>query len=145
MMKTGSLLSLLVLSSLTVHAAPSPALNAADNAQAVFSQNPFNDQLGSRAPLWIDETKQAILRGKNNLEKWIYKQRQYIKQDNLLCVFVIVAIVLCGLTNIVDEFVTHPNFTGYDLRLTEPTLCDSSVKQYSGYLDVASDKHLFFW
>ncbi|KAJ7900717.1 peptidase S10, serine carboxypeptidase, partial [Mycena olivaceomarginata] len=24
-------------------------------------------------------------------------------------------------------------------------LCDTSVKQYSGYLDIADDKHLFFW
>ena len=36
-------------------------------------------------------------------------------------------------------------FDNYQLRFTEPTLCDSSVKQYSGYLDVAEDKHLFFW
>jgi cathepsin A (carboxypeptidase C) len=44
-----------------------------------------------------------------------------------------------------DEFVTHPNFQEYDLRVTEPKLCDPSVKQYSGYFDVAEDKHLFFW
>jgi len=36
-------------------------------------------------------------------------------------------------------------FDNYQLRFTEPTICDSSVKQYSGYLDVAEDKHLFFW
>ena len=29
--------------------------------------------------------------------------------------------------------------------MTEPSLCDSSVKQVSGYLDIADDKHLFFW
>lgn len=29
--------------------------------------------------------------------------------------------------------------------MTEPKLCDPSVKQYSGYLDIAEDKHLFFW
>lgn len=26
-----------------------------------------------------------------------------------------------------------------------PKLCDPSVKQYSGYFDIAGDKHLFFW
>jgi hypothetical protein len=44
-----------------------------------------------------------------------------------------------------DELVSHPAFWKYQLRITEPDLCDSSVKQYSGYLDVADDKHLFFW
>ena len=29
--------------------------------------------------------------------------------------------------------------------MTEPELCDRTVKQYSGYLDVTNDKHLFFW
>ncbi|KAF7314566.1 Serine carboxypeptidase [Mycena kentingensis (nom. inval.)] len=41
--------------------------------------------------------------------------------------------------------VTHPEFSGYSLRLKTPTLCDDSVKQYSGYLDINEDRHLFFW
>jgi carboxypeptidase C (cathepsin A) len=41
--------------------------------------------------------------------------------------------------------VTHPAFESYQLRVTEPTLCERDVKQYSGYLDIAEDKHLFFW
>jgi hypothetical protein len=45
----------------------------------------------------------------------------------------------------VDEQVSHPSFSEYSLRLKTPTLCDDSVKQYSGYLDIAEDKHLFFW
>jgi hypothetical protein len=45
----------------------------------------------------------------------------------------------------VDEFNSHPDFKGYNLRVTEPELCDPSVKQLSGYLDIANDKHLFFW
>lgn len=44
-----------------------------------------------------------------------------------------------------DELVLHPAFQEHQLRITEPDLCDSSVKQYSGYLDIADDKHLFFW
>jgi cathepsin A (carboxypeptidase C) len=45
----------------------------------------------------------------------------------------------------IDELVSHPSFSEHRLRVTEPNLCDSSVKQYSGYLDIAEDKHLFFW
>ena len=44
-----------------------------------------------------------------------------------------------------DEVVTHPAFSDHRLRVTEPELCDASVKQYSGYLDVADGKHFFFW
>ncbi|KAJ7145287.1 serine carboxypeptidase [Mycena filopes] len=43
------------------------------------------------------------------------------------------------------EHVSHPAFAEYSLRVQKPTLCDDSVKQYSGYLDIAEDKHLFFW
>ncbi|EIW77065.1 peptidase S10 serine carboxypeptidase [Coniophora puteana RWD-64-598 SS2] len=43
------------------------------------------------------------------------------------------------------ELVQHPHFKNYKLRVTEPTLCDASVKQYSGYLDISDSKHLFFW
>ncbi|KAJ2082094.1 hypothetical protein H4R24_001835 [Coemansia sp. RSA 988] len=28
---------------------------------------------------------------------------------------------------------------------SEPTICDPGVQQYSGYIDVAPDKHLFYW
>jgi cathepsin A (carboxypeptidase C) len=27
----------------------------------------------------------------------------------------------------------------------EPTLCDDTVKSYSGYLDIDDETHLFFW
>jgi hypothetical protein len=46
---------------------------------------------------------------------------------------------------VADELVQHPHFGDYKLRVTEPQLCDPSVKQYSGYLDITDDKHLFFW
>lgn len=44
-----------------------------------------------------------------------------------------------------DEQFSTSAFRDYQLRINEPTLCDSSVKQYSGYLDITSGKHLFFW
>jgi len=89
-MKTGGLLplSFLVLSSLTVYAAPSPfdfGLDASDIAQTILAHNPFNEGVRLEASQWLDEAKQLILRGKKNMEKWAYKGRQYIKQDNLLC------------------------------------------------------------
>jgi len=43
------------------------------------------------------------------------------------------------------ELVSNPAFQQHQLRITEPDLCDPSVQQYSGYLDIAEDKHLFFW
>ncbi|KAI9033853.1 Alpha/Beta hydrolase protein [Phycomyces nitens] len=40
---------------------------------------------------------------------------------------------------------THPAFPEYGMRYKEPSLCDPDVRQISGYLDVDSDKHFFFW
>ncbi|KAH7911621.1 peptidase S10 serine carboxypeptidase [Hygrophoropsis aurantiaca] len=43
------------------------------------------------------------------------------------------------------ELISHPSFQDHSLRITEPNLCDPSVQQYSGYLDITEGKHLFFW
>ncbi|KAJ6508438.1 Alpha/Beta hydrolase protein [Mycena sanguinolenta] len=55
-----------------------------------------------------------------------------------------------GLDGLSFHGVLHPAFPEHMLRvhnppIRTPTLCDNSVKQYSGYLDIAQDKHLFFW
>jgi len=143
-------LSFLIILSLTANAAPSnsfdSALDVVDIAQTILPQNPFNVELRSVTLQRLDEAKQVILRGKKNLERWVYKGRHYIKQNNLLCS--INSLSLCTFVDqhsCLDEFISHPDFTGYDLRVTEPELCDPSVKQHSGYLDIANDKHLFFW
>ncbi|KAH9854286.1 peptidase S10 serine carboxypeptidase [Lenzites betulinus] len=44
-----------------------------------------------------------------------------------------------------SEQFTHPAFAEYRLRITQPKLCDPTVKQYSGYLDISETRHLFFW
>ncbi|KAJ3554633.1 hypothetical protein NM688_g3005 [Phlebia brevispora] len=46
---------------------------------------------------------------------------------------------------LVYELVTSPSFADYQLRVTDPELCDTTVKQHSGYLDISDGKHLFFW
>ncbi|KIR28366.1 cathepsin A (carboxypeptidase C) [Cryptococcus deuterogattii 99/473] len=40
---------------------------------------------------------------------------------------------------------SHPAFPLHRLRVVKPELCDSSVKQLSGYLDISETRHLFFW
>jgi cathepsin A (carboxypeptidase C) len=69
-----------------------------------------------------------ISAAKKQIHKWEDAGKEFVKQNGL-----------------VYEFVSHPEFSNYKLRLTEPKLCDAGVKQYSGYLDIAEDKHLFFW
>ncbi|CAK5263699.1 unnamed protein product, partial [Mycena citricolor] len=69
------------------------------------------------ANLWLDDTKKAILEGKKNMEKWFHAGKEFIKQNGMLY-----------------ELVSHPSLAEHQLRVTEPDLCDSSVKQYSGYV-----------
>ncbi|KAF7336198.1 Carboxypeptidase [Mycena venus] len=77
---------------------------------------------------WLDGTKKAVLKGKQNLEKWYHDRRDFIKQNELLY-----------------ELLSLPSFDQHKLRITEPELCNTSVKQYSRYLDISDNKHLFFW
>jgi cathepsin A (carboxypeptidase C) len=41
--------------------------------------------------------------------------------------------------------ISHVKFPNYSIDVTQPKLCDPSVKQVSGYLNVDADKHFFFW
>lgn len=47
--------------------------------------------------------------------------------------------------DVADESVQHSEFSDHSLRITKPKICDPSVRQYSGYMDITSGKHLFFW
>ncbi|KAI0789518.1 Alpha/Beta hydrolase protein [Abortiporus biennis] len=66
--------------------------------------------------------------GQQKAQKWIQDGTEFVKQNGL-----------------VYELVTHPQFSSYQLRVTDPELCDPAVKQHSGYLDISDGKHLFFW
>ncbi|KAJ1921986.1 hypothetical protein H4219_000333 [Mycoemilia scoparia] len=44
-----------------------------------------------------------------------------------------------------DQTTSMAALPEYQLRVKEPKVCDTSVQQYSGYLDVDTDKHFFFW
>ncbi|KAF9041173.1 Alpha/Beta hydrolase protein [Rhodocollybia butyracea] len=99
--------------------------------QIVLSNEHFSsnkDAVKNVADRFLSDAKKAILKGKQNMQNWYHDGREYIKQNDLLY-----------------ELVSHPSFHQHQLRLTEPSICDPSVKQYSGYLDIESDKHLFFW
>lgn len=50
-----------------------------------------------------------------------------------------------GSGDITYELIQHARFPNYQLRLRQPSICDPNVIQYSGYLDISEDKHLFFW
>ncbi|KAJ2035814.1 hypothetical protein H4S04_003465 [Coemansia sp. S16] len=43
------------------------------------------------------------------------------------------------------DVVRIKSLPNYQLRVGTPYLCKTKVKQFSGYLDTASDKHFFFW
>ncbi|KAH9051982.1 Alpha/Beta hydrolase protein [Lactarius vividus] len=68
----------------------------------------------------------ALLEDK--VETWSEEGREFMKQNGL-----------------VFELVKHLAFPDHQLRIREPNICEPSVQQYSGYLDVTEGKHLFFW
>ncbi|KAF7976195.1 hypothetical protein HWV62_7370 [Athelia sp. TMB] len=125
-MKTTPFLSLLLVALPAVLAAPPQG------------QTPLGDALGF--PSLAGSVFGQIAKGVNHIihgveekleqevKQWFSEGREFVEQDG-----------------VVYELVSHPDFVDYKLRVTEPKLCDPSVKQYSGYLDIADDKHLFFW
>jgi len=47
----------------------------------------------------------------------------------------------------VAEVVKLQAFPEHQLRVTntKSALCDTSIKQHSGYLDISDGRHLFYW
>ena len=85
----GPLSSLLPLSLLFFSPLPSLAVPSYADAQAVFSQKPFlgvsEDIFEGTAMGWMGDAEKAILKSKENLERWYHEGKEFIKQDNLLC------------------------------------------------------------
>lgn len=44
-----------------------------------------------------------------------------------------------------DSSLNHETSLYRMSRIFQPTVCEDSVKQYSGYIDITDTKHLFFW
>ncbi|EIW55989.1 carboxypeptidase C [Trametes versicolor FP-101664 SS1] len=86
------------------------------------------DGLSSVANEWKDVAHDILREGKQRVTKWVDGGKEFVQQH--------------GLTY---ELVSHPAFDDHHLRMTKPALCDTAVKQVSGYLDIADDKHLFYW
>ncbi|OAX40539.1 alpha/beta-hydrolase [Rhizopogon vinicolor AM-OR11-026] len=115
-MKVFSLFSLALIP--TIFAAP------ADEAQIFFGET---DTIRRSGLHHLPVVEGIINNGNEISHQWVEDEKQFIKQH--------------GLTY---EMVVHPQFNDYKLRITEPKLCDPTVKQYSGYLDISDDKHFFF-
>ncbi|KAG2356226.1 Alpha/Beta hydrolase protein [Suillus spraguei] len=96
----------------------------AENAQVVLGRT-GHVQSG---PFHMRDAVEGTIDRAEDKVQWIEDGKQFIKKH--------------GLTY---ELVQHPRFVDHNLRVTEPKLCDTSVQQYSGYLDITDDKHLFFW
>ncbi|KAF8602051.1 carboxypeptidase C [Ceratobasidium sp. AG-I] len=76
----------------------------------------------------IKKVEKVAHKVEETIESWSEGGKEFVKQDQ-----------------IVYERFRHESFPGYQIRVKEPKLCDPTVKQYSGYLDIDDDKHLFFW
>jgi len=83
----------------------------------------------------------------DNAKHWAQNGRDFIHRDGLTCESGCPQVLLRWQAHTCssDEVVTHPAFGNHRLRIVEPKICDPSVKQYSGYFDIADGKHLFFW
>ncbi|KAI0674083.1 carboxypeptidase C [Trametes maxima] len=105
-----------------------PLLAATAVLAVPASEQTILNELGTVANEWQHVAEDVLREGGRQVPKWIDGGREFIQQH--------------GLTY---ELVSHPAFNEHHLRMTEPSLCDNTVKQASGYLDIADDKHLFFW
>jgi len=130
-------LALLSLASL-VAATPAPAADAGSQLRmgveailAETAENVFGDVFRGAEHILesvLHAEEEAVEKAEEKVQAWSVGNTEFVKQDE-----------------IVYERFRHESFPGYQIRLKEPKLCDPTVKQYSGYLDIDDDKHLFFW
>ena len=64
-----------------------------------------------------------------------------------LSLIAVAGTVCAQLPAIVTDLKTLDLEDGTSLRYKEPGICETTegVKSYAGFLDIAEDKHLFFW
>lgn len=64
-----------------------------------------------------------------------------------LLVLAAVCSVFGQLPALVDDLQTITLQDGTSFRYKEPGICETTegVKSYSGFIDIAEDKHIFFW
>ncbi|QRV80572.1 Serine carboxypeptidase [Ceratobasidium sp. AG-Ba] len=117
-----------------VAATPAPAPGTGDQLLAgveAVAESVFGDVYRGAEHILdsvLHSGQEAVHKIEDQIEAWTVGEREFVKQDNT-----------------VYERFRHESFPGYQIRLKEPKLCDPTVKQYSGYLDIDEDKHLFFW
>ncbi|KAI0688122.1 carboxypeptidase C [Cytidiella melzeri] len=92
-----------------------------------FTNDVFRIQDGDKS-VAAHNVLEKVPQVQGKTEQWAVGGKEFVKQNDL-----------------VYELVTHPAFEDYQLRVRDPELCDTSVKQHSGYLDISDGKHLFFW
>lgn len=77
-------------------------------------------------------------------DQWYSKSKAFVKQQVLSSLSWFFFPLHLGLLSLPDE-VPALAFESNQFRIVVPKLCEPSVKQYSGYFNVAKDKHVFFW
>ncbi|CAE7076121.1 unnamed protein product [Rhizoctonia solani] len=130
-----SALALLSLASLVASSAASnddaQLRMSVDQIIAETAENVFGDVFRGAEHLLdtvLHTGEKTKVKVEGNVQEWSVGNAEFVKQDN-----------------IVYERFRHSSFPGYQIRVKKPQLCDPNVKQYSGYLDIDDDKHLFFW
>lgn len=90
----------------------------------------------------ISDTQEVMFAETNKLETWIDAfDREHVRQGGLTCKSLCTRVIVFIANGDADELIKNPASVAsahHSLRVTEPTLCDPSVKQYSGYLDITN-------
>ncbi|CAE6418101.1 unnamed protein product [Rhizoctonia solani] len=126
-----SLASLVAASQATSNDENTQLRMSVDQIIAETAENVFGDVFRGAEHLLdtvLHAGEKTVNKVEANIQEWSVGNTEFVKQDD-----------------IVYERFRHASFPGYQIRVKKPQLCDPNVKQYSGYLDIDDDKHLFFW